>query len=87
MSAYVDMRITANSDNELIEFIRVLKYIEKFGVLGTCRTIHLTVDGDGSGRMRFEILENGKYTDIVYGDNIPVFDIGYNSEYNLSIGE
>ncbi len=58
MSYYksVDIRVTGLMST-LKEFVRVLAYLQKCSRLGTCRTIPVQIDGDGSGKIKFAIID------------------------------
>lgn len=43
---------------EVVEFLHVLSRIQWCGNVGTCRTIPVTVDGDGSGQLRFTVVDD-----------------------------
>ena len=44
-------------ETELIEFLRLLKTIQTLGTFGCSRDITVSVDGDGSGRLKFGLVE------------------------------
>lgn len=50
---YVDIRVTGGKE-ELNELLLLLTKIQVLGSVGSNRTIPVTVDGDGSARLRFE---------------------------------
>jgi len=58
MYKYIDIRVIGLPDT-LFDFGRLLKIIQKCGERGTCRKIPVVVDGDGSGKLRFQLLEEG----------------------------
>lgn len=56
---YIELKVIAGEE-EINEFVQLLAKISYLGDVGANRTIPLTVDGDGSGHMDFEVLdENG----------------------------
>ena len=57
---YADLRVSATSDVELVDFLKVCSYIQTAGMHGACTEIPVVVDGDGNGRMRFSIIEGRK---------------------------
>lgn len=71
---YVDFRVIGQA-TEVAEFYRLLQYIQACGAGGSSRTIPLDVDGDGSGCLRFQLLNEP--------DSDPVKDV----EINPSIAE
>lgn len=81
---YIDLRIYGHQP-EIIEFLRLCRFIQTFGHYGTGRSIKVTVDGDGSGYLRFE----GKKED---GSPLKLEpfnrdDIGEVREFQVDIGE
>lgn len=60
---YMEMKVVG-FEPELKEFVRVCQMIQECGRVGTCRTIPVVVDGDGSGKLSFE----------VNGERIPPLD-------------
>jgi hypothetical protein len=50
---YVDIRVSGGKP-ELQELLELLIKIQILGSIGSNRTIPVTVDGDGSARLRFE---------------------------------
>jgi len=78
---YIDMRIASRSEIELQEFIRVCQAIATLGVRGSGRTLQITVDGDGSGKLRFYLLNGKEEEELPFFedldlDNLPEFSIG-----------
>ena len=73
-------------DTELQEFLKLCQYIQSFGTYGMNRTLHVTTDGDGSGRLRF-VDETTNYE----MPSIPLADLrrieDTQGEYNVDIGE
>lgn len=83
---YLDFRVTGY-EPELAEFIKILKSITTLGQYGNSRTIEVSVDGDGSGRLSFELLhEKEKFLGI---DPWDYKEFSKNEEpyLKLSIGE
>jgi hypothetical protein len=56
---YIDVRVVGQK-SEIRDFIRLCKVIQCLGRVGSCRTIKVTVDGDGSGRLAFYGVKDGK---------------------------
>ena len=53
---YINVKISGGQP-EITEFLSLLAKIQHLGSIGASCTIPLTVDGDGSGQLRFETLE------------------------------
>jgi hypothetical protein len=53
---YVDVKISGGK-SEINEVLSLLAKIQHLGSVGATCTIPVTVDGDGSGQLRFETLE------------------------------
>lgn len=53
---YVTVKISGGN-SELNEVLNLLAKIQYLGSVGATCTIPVTVDGDGSGQLRFETLE------------------------------
>lgn len=80
---YIDIRIVGHQA-ELTEFLKICKFIQTFGTYGTSRTVKVIVDGDGSGHLRFSMLEKSEEIDI------PSFkkeEIEGGKEFKVFIGE
>lgn len=60
MNKYLDIRVTAISDEDLKDFLIMLRKIQWCGESGASREIPICVDGDGSGSYNFHLIENGK---------------------------
>jgi translation initiation factor 1 (eIF-1/SUI1) len=58
MYKYIDIRVIGLQDT-LLDFGKLMKTIQKCGERGTCSKIPVVVDGDGSGKLKFQILEEG----------------------------
>jgi len=54
---YIDIRVIGNSEAELQNFLVLCRYIQDIGTVGTNKTIKVQVDGGGSGKMLFNVLE------------------------------
>lgn len=65
---YIDLRITAISDEDLKDFLLVLRKIQYCGDIGGNRKLPLQIDGDGSGQIDIEIhdkkIETKKLTNL-----------------------
>lgn len=80
---YIDIRVIG-SEPELTNFLGLCKLIQTFGTYGTSRTVKVIVDGDGSGHLRFSMLEKSEEMDI------PSFkkeELGEKEEFKVFIGE
>jgi hypothetical protein len=53
---YISVKISGGQ-SEIKELLSLLAKIQHLGAIGACCTIPVTVDGDGSGQLRFETLE------------------------------
>lgn len=53
---YISVKISGGK-TEITELLSLLAKIQHLGAIGACCTIPVTVDGDGSGQLRFETLE------------------------------
>ena len=78
----VDIRVTGHME-ELKEFVRICKVIQKLGEEGSNRTFKIGVDGDGSGHLKFQGISNEILTDF----NTDGIDTEKLNEMDLSIGE
>lgn len=68
--------------SELIEFLKVCGAIQWCGNVGASRDLPVSVDGDGSGQLRFRLIEPfGK------GEDLPSLPEEQWKEGALSIGE
>ena len=62
---YVDLRVTALCDADLNDFLIALRKMQWCGDVGAGRKLPIVIDGDGSGRLDFQyIQENGKLKNI-----------------------
>jgi hypothetical protein len=52
---YTNIKVIALTDTDLKDFLILLTVIQFLGEAGANREIKLRVDGDGSGRYKFEI--------------------------------
>lgn len=57
---YIDIRVTAQTDDDLVSFLQLLSAIQHLGVIGSSEELKVIVDGDGSGSPSFDIIENNK---------------------------
>jgi phage-related protein len=55
MRKYIDLRITAISDEDLKDFLIALRKIQYCGDIGANRLLPIRIDGDGSGHIDVEI--------------------------------
>lgn len=55
---YIDLRITAISDEDLKDFLIALRKIQWCGDAGASRTLPLHIDGDGSGAIDVSIFDD-----------------------------
>jgi hypothetical protein len=79
---FVDIRVEG-SESELIEFLKLCSVIEYLGQVGASRTIRLGVDGDGSARLKFVVVEGKERRSIPnIGKNIDLDE----DEISLGIG-
>ncbi len=64
MSVYADIRVHAVCEEDLQSFVRLCSVVQANGDIGHCATLKVVVDGDGSGRYRFQLVkENGDLQD------------------------
>jgi hypothetical protein len=88
MKKYIDIRVSA-FEPELKEFLRLCAKIQYLGVVGASRNINVSVDGDGSGRVKFAMVHpDGKVEEF----HLPEFKDSserekYIEDLKLSIGE
>jgi len=82
MKKYVDIRVVGGEE-ELLEFADLCKIIQRLGRVGSNRDITITVDGDGSGRLSFYGIENGKFTEF----NSEKIDVDDKDLMHVYIGE
>lgn len=82
MKKYIDIRVSALSAGELYEFVRLCRTIRTLGMRGNSRSFKVSVDGDGTGKMDFQVInEDHTMTKLPSykefdPDNIPDIDIG-----------
>ena len=60
VNKYIDIRITAISDDDLLDFIALCMAIQYAGDKGSNETFTVVVDGDGSGRLSFKDISRNK---------------------------
>lgn len=83
-----DLRVVGQ-ESEIKDFINLCKVIQQIGRNGSNRTIKLTVDGDGSGRLSFYGIDRrkdllaDKYTDF----NSSGIDVDNEDTLDMWIGE
>ena len=66
---YIDIRLEGNLD-DLTAMARVLMYMQEFERMGTCQTIRLVTDGDGSASIRaFLKNDQGEFEPIAMPDD------------------
>ena len=81
---YTDIRVYGHQ-SEIIEFLRLCRFIQTFGDHGTGRSIKVSIDGDGSGHLQFAGLnEDGSTTEL---KSFTRDDIGEVREFQVDIGE
>ena len=54
MQKQIEVKVTGNEE-DLVAFLRVCRWIQYCGEAGTCGTRMITVDGDGSARLKFAV--------------------------------
>lgn len=60
---YIDIRITGEHE-ELRELLVILRKLQWCGDIGAGRTLPIYIDGDGSGRLSFEIKRDDKLVNL-----------------------
>jgi len=63
MKKYMDVRVTACCEEDLASIIRLFAYISECGRMGAGKSFNVIVDGDGSGRYKFEPLWSNTFFD------------------------
>ncbi|MFA6088617.1 MAG: hypothetical protein WC755_02020 [Candidatus Woesearchaeota archaeon] len=64
MKKFIDIRVTANSTDDLADICKLFMYISECGKMGSGGQFTVIVDGDGSGRYSFETdYEELKFAD------------------------
>ncbi len=58
MRKFIDLRITAISDEDLKDFLIALRKIQYCGDIGANRLLPIRIDGDGSGHIDVEIYKS-----------------------------
>ena len=89
MNSSIDIRVVGQM-SELKEFVNLCKVIQHLGRMGSNRTIKLTVDGDGSGRLAFYGIERKPHvpSGVEYIDfNSNGIDVDSEEALDLYIGE
>lgn len=86
MKKFIDVRVVGNS-TELVEFLRICRLIQSFGTYGMSRKIIVDIDGDGSGHLRFGVVNgDGKVEDMPPIDHKEL-DAQGKEGWRMSIGE
>jgi hypothetical protein len=67
---FLDIKIVGG-DKEINEMIQLLSKIEFLGRVGAHRTIPVEVDGDGTGRLRFEVIDENRKMELSKKLDIP----------------
>jgi len=70
---------------EVIEFLRLCRFITTFGFHGTNRSIKVNVDGDGSGHLQF-VGKKESGSPFLF-EPFELEDIGDVKEFQVDIGE
>jgi hypothetical protein len=83
MKNRIGIEIVGNQ-TELVELIHILKCIQKCGERGTHRTFKISVDGDGSGSLKFCFKNEFGEDEFFPTDNI---DLDKEEKRTLYIGE
>lgn len=52
---FIDIRVTASSDEDLRDFLIALRKIQYCGDIGANRLLPIVIDGDGTGQIDIEI--------------------------------
>ena len=60
---YADIRVYAQSEEDLLSFVTFCSIVQGAGDQGAGRPIKVMVDGDGSGRYKFEAIAPDGYLD------------------------
>jgi hypothetical protein len=60
MRKYVDIRVVAQDDSVLREFLFALRKMEWCGDVGATRELPIVIDGDGAGRLNFKVINDGE---------------------------
>jgi hypothetical protein len=58
MRKFIDLRISAISDEDLKDFLIALRKIQYCGDIGANRLLPIRIDGDGSGQINVEIIHD-----------------------------
>jgi hypothetical protein len=64
MSVYVDIRVIALDEEVLKEIMIALRKMEWCGSVGAGRTLPIYIDGDGAGRLNFQVIKKEGTTNI-----------------------
>ena len=76
---YVDIRVLATSEADLRDFIKLCGVIQEAGIEGSGKNISIFVDGDGSGRFEFSLIDSD--------DLKPIPNLEWDSQNTLWLGE
>jgi hypothetical protein len=86
---HVDIRVVGHTE-EVGAFLRLLQYIEASGRLGAGADIQVSVDGDGSGRLGFFLIDEPgqkeKYSNLPTDKSIDA-KVGDHHDLRIEIGE
>lgn len=64
MKEYIEIKVMGHLP-EIVEFLRLIRYIQSLGSYGMSRDIKVSVDGDGSGKLKFTFSDkDGKIMDM-----------------------
>ncbi len=66
---YIDIRVIAPSDSDILDFIALCSAIQYAGDTGSNITFTVTVDGDGSGKLSFKNLAGGSIPSMIPNNN------------------
>lgn len=69
MKKYIELKVIGNKE-ELNSFITLLTLIKSFGRYGMSRRIEVNVDGDGSGKLDFQVIKSDSTT-----EDLPTFGL------------
>lgn len=90
---YADIRVTALCDEDMNDFLFLLRKIRECSLRGMSRTIEVNVDGDGSGQYSFTVLnpegEDRAIEDFVHIDpaELKLVEYSGNNNFTVSLGE
>lgn len=85
---YLDIRVTALSDEDIKDFLVLLRMISECGKRGMSRTINVHVDGDGSGNYEFDIIKGANVDHIIKLDEKEVNRVSEgDANFEIYLGE